>query len=114
MLTGKYKPGEDAPKGTRGADDDINAVLNRIYWTEENKKKGQELVKIASGMGITAAQLALAWCLRNPAVTSVISAATKVSQVEDNLKAADIAIPDDVAEKIEELYPAVETVESEH
>ena len=114
MLTGKYKPGEGAPEGTRGADDDINSVLNRLYWTEENKQKGQELVKIASGMGVTAAQLALAWCLRNPAVTSVISAATKVSQVEDNLKAADIDIPDDVAEKIEELYPAVETVESEH
>lgn len=114
MLTGKYKPGEGAPKGTRGADDDINSVLNRIYWTEENKQKGQELVKIASDMGVTAAQLALAWCLRNPAVTSVISAATKVSQVEDNLKSADIVIPDDVAEKIEELYPAVETVESEH
>ena len=114
MLTGKYKPGEDAPKGTRGADDDINSVLNRIYWTEENKQKGQELVKIASDMGVTAAQLALAWCLGNPAVTSVISAATKVSQVTDNLKAADIVIPDDVAEKIDELYPPVETVESEH
>ena len=114
MLTGKYKPGEEAPSGTRAADDDTNAVIKRMYWTEENKKKGQELVKIASDMGVTAAQLAIAWCLRNPAVTSVISAASKVSQVEDNLKAAEIEIPDDVAAKIEELYPPAEAVECEH
>ncbi len=114
MLTGKYKPGEDAPGGTRAADDDTNAVIKKLYWTEENKRKSQEFVTIASGMGVTPAQLALAWCLKNPAVTSVISAATKLSQVEDNIKAAEIVIPDDVLEKIEELYPPSETVESEH
>jgi aryl-alcohol dehydrogenase-like predicted oxidoreductase len=114
MLTGKYKPGEEAPEGTRAADDDTNEVIKRLYWTEENKRRAQELVKIASGMGITAAQLALAWCLKHPAVTSVISAATKVSQVDDNIKAADVVIPDDVVRKIEGLYPPPETVESEH
>ena len=114
MLTGKYKPGEDAAQGTRAADDDTNMVIRKLYWTEENKKKGQELVKIASDMGVTAAQLSIAWCLRNPAVTSVITGATKVSQVEDNIKAAEIDIPDDIARKIEELYPPVETVECEH
>ncbi|MCE5248834.1 aldo/keto reductase [bacterium] len=114
MLTGKYKPGEQAPEGTRASDDDTNEVIMRLYWTEENKRRSQELVKIASDMGITAAQLSIAWCLRNPAVTSVISAATKVSQVEDNIRAADVVIPDDIAAKIEELYPKPETVESEH
>ncbi len=113
MLTGKYKPGEDAPEGTRASDDDTNSVIMRLYWTEENKRKAQEFVKLASGMGVTPAQLSIAWCLRNPAVTSVISAATKVSQVEDNIAAAEIDIPDDVAAKIEELYPAPETVENE-
>jgi len=114
MLTGKYKPGEEPPPGTRAADEDTNDVIMRLYWTEENKRKAQEFVKIASEMGITPAQLAIAWCLRNPAVTSVISAATKVSQVEDNLKAAEVEIPDDVAGRIEELFPPPETVESEH
>jgi len=114
MLTGKYKPGEDAPHGTRAADEDTNQVIKGLYWTDENKEKGQELVKIASDLGITAAQLAIAWNLRNPAVTSVITGATKVSQVEDNIKAAEIDIPNDVAQKIEELYPPVETVECEH
>ena len=114
MLTGKYKPGEDAPPGTRAADEDINQIIKKLYWTEGNKEKGQELVKIASDLGVSAAQLAIAWCLRNPAVTSVITGASRVSQVEDNVKAAEIDVPDDVAEKIEKLYPPVESVECEH
>ncbi|MBN1551467.1 aldo/keto reductase family protein, partial [bacterium] len=100
MLTGKYKPGEEAPQGTRAADEDTNQIIKKLYWTEENKEKGQKLVKIASDLGVTAAQLAIAWCLRNPAVTSVITGATKVSQVEDNIRAAEIDIPGDIAQKI--------------
>ena len=114
LLTGKYKPGEKAPEGTRGADDDTNAILNRLYMTEKNKENAQKFAQIAREISVTPAQLAIAWCLRNPAVTSVISAATRLSQVEDNLAAADIKIPEDVAEKIEALYPPVEAVESEH
>jgi len=114
MLTGKYKPGEEAPEETRAADDDTNMVMKKLYWTEKNKQKAQKFVKIASEMEVTAAQLAIAWCLRNPAVTSVISAATRVSQVEDNLKAAEIRIPEGVAEEIERLYPQPETVECEY
>ena len=114
MLTGKYKPGEEAPEDTRAADEDTNMVMKKLYWTEENKQKAQEFVKIASEMEVTAAQLAIAWCLRNPAITSVISAATRVSQVEDNLKAADIVIPEGAAEEIERIYPQPETVESEY
>jgi len=114
MLTGKYKPGEAPPAGTRAADDDTNMILKKLYWTEENKEKAQKFVTFAQEMNVTPAQLALAWCLRNPAVTSVISAATKISQVEDNLKAADVTIPDEIAGNIETLFPAPETVESEH
>ena len=103
-----------APEKTRAADDDTNMVIKRLYWTEDNMLKAQEFVKIAWEMGITGAQLAIAWCLRNSAVTSAITGATKVSQVEDNLKAAEIVIPEDALKKIEELYPPVETVECEH
>ncbi len=113
MLTGKYKPGEEAQKGTRAANNDTNMVIKNMYWTEENKQKAQDFVKIAGEMGVTAAQLAIAWCLKNPAVTSVIAAATKISQLEDNLKAADIVIPDDAVEKINELFPSPKAVECE-
>jgi len=114
MLTGKYTSMGKAPEKTRAADDETNMVIKRLYWTEENMHKAQEFVKIAWEMGVTGAQLAIAWCLRNSAVTSAITGATRISQVEDNLKAAEIEIPEDALEKIEELYPPVETVESEH
>ena len=105
MLTGKYRPGEDAPEGTRASDPDQNSVIMELYWTEENKKKGQELMAIAGDMGVTAAQLSMAWCLRRPEVTSVIMGARSVKQVEENLKAAEVEISDEVAERLEALYP---------
>lgn len=105
MLTGKYPPGQDAPEGTRAAGDDTNMVIKHLYWTEEHKRKAQEFVGIAGEMGVTPAALAVAWVLRNPAVTSAIVGATKVAQIEDNVKAADIEIPDDVAERLDALFP---------
>jgi voltage-dependent potassium channel beta subunit len=105
MVTGKYPPGQDAPEGTRAADPDQNAVIKALYWTEENKIKGQKLAEIAEGMGVTGAQLSIAWCLRRSEVTSVIIGATRVAQVEENLKAAEIDLPEDVVEQLEDLYP---------
>jgi len=105
MLTGKYKPGKPAPAGTRAADPEQNAVINKLYWTEENKRRGQELAKIAKEMGVTAAQLALAWCLRRKEVTSVIIGARRVEQVKENLKAAEIQIPADALAQLEKVYP---------
>ena len=106
MLTGKYRPGEDAPEGTRAAGDDTNAVIKNLYWTEENKRAAQEFAGIAREMGVSPAALAVAWVLRNPAVTSAIIGATKVAQIEENVKAADIGIPDDVAARLDTLFPA--------
>ncbi len=105
MLTGKYLPGEPAPPGTRAADDETNQVMKHFYWTEEAKEKSKQFTKIADGMGVTAPALALAWCLKHPAVTSAIIGATKVAQIEENVKAAEIEIPDDVAAKLDALFP---------
>ena len=109
MLTGKYKPAEEAPSGTRAASDDTNMVLKALYWTEQNKRKSQELVNIAHEMGITAATLSLAWCLRRREVTSAIIGATSVSQIEENVRAAELVIPDDIAAKLEEIFPVPST-----
>jgi len=107
MLTGKYPPGEPAPEGTRAADPEQNSVIMDLYWNETNKEKGQEILAIAGEMGVTAAQLAIAWCLRHDAVTSVIVGARRVEQLEENLKAVDIEIPQEVVERLDELYPPV-------
>jgi len=106
MLTGKYKPGEEAPEGTRAADPDINLVIKGMYWSEENKENSQELVKMAEELGTTAATLSLAWCLRLPAVTSTIIGASKASQVVENANAADLEIPEEMVKQIDELFPA--------
>jgi aryl-alcohol dehydrogenase-like predicted oxidoreductase len=105
MLTGKYAPGASAPEGSRAADPDQNQVILKLYWTEENKRKGQELARIARDLGTSAACLALAWAMRHPAVTSVILGARTVVQLEENLRALEVQIPAEVAQKIEALYP---------
>jgi aryl-alcohol dehydrogenase-like predicted oxidoreductase len=76
-----------------------------LYWSEEKLRTVQEMKEMAGDLGLTCAQLAMAWCLRHPAVTSVISGVTKVSQLEDNLGAAEAKIPDDVYQKLNEMFP---------
>lgn len=105
MLTGKYKPGEAVPEGTRGASNDTNMVLNALYMTEENKVKSQTFAQIAGDLGASPATLALAWCLRRPEVTSTIIGATRSAQIEENVKAADLVIPQDVLKTLDELFP---------
>ncbi len=110
MLTGKYRPGEAAPEGSRASDDRQNLVIKAMYWTEEYKKKGQELAAIAKDFGVSAAELALAWCLRNPNISSVILGASRVDQLQQNLKALDLTLSDDVLARLETLYPQPEAI----
>jgi aryl-alcohol dehydrogenase-like predicted oxidoreductase len=105
MLTGKYKPGEEAPAGSRAADPRQNAVIKKMYWTEENKAKGRQLAALAAGLGVSAAELALAWCLKNPNVTSVILGASSVAQLQQNLEAAELRLSDEMVAALEDLYP---------
>ena len=81
-----------------------------MYWNEENKQKGQELVAIAQDFGVSAAELALAWCLKNKNVSSVILGASKVEQLEQNLKALDVEFTEDVLKRLEDLYPQPEAI----
>jgi aryl-alcohol dehydrogenase-like predicted oxidoreductase len=110
MLTGKYKPGEEAAQGTRAADPTKNSVIKAMYWTEENKRKAQELVSLAEQMGVGAAELAIAWCLRKPSVSSVILGTTSTAQLEQNLKAVDLELSDDVIAALDNMFPQPQTV----
>jgi len=110
MLTGKYRPGQEPPKGSRASDDRQNAVIKKMYWTEENKAKGRQLASLADELGVSAAELALAWCVSNPNVSSVILGASSVAQLQQNLKAADLTLPADVLKRLDAIYPAQEAV----
>ncbi len=105
MLTGKYKPGHEAPEGTRAADPDQNRVIRRLYWTEEYKQNAQKLVAISRELDTTAASLAIAWCMLHPAVSSVILGTQTVVQLEENLAALDVDIPSDIVAELDELFP---------
>jgi voltage-dependent potassium channel beta subunit len=103
ILTGKYNQG--IPKDSR-LDLDGFDWLREGYESEEGKdkiKKVAELLPIAEELGCTMAQLALAWCLRNPNVSTVITGASQPDQVVENMAALDVAskLEEQVMERIE-------------
>jgi aryl-alcohol dehydrogenase-like predicted oxidoreductase len=98
VLTGKYRPGEPMPKGSRGADDKSNMFMQGVL-TDETLASVQALVPLAEESGCTLGQFALAWCLRQSGVSSVIVGATKVTQIEENAAASGLQISQQVWEK---------------
>jgi voltage-dependent potassium channel beta subunit len=105
MLTGKYNDG--APSDSR-----VNLPgygwLKELFESEDGKariEKVKKLSKLADELGTNMARLALAWCLKNPNVSTLIMGASKVSQLEDNLQALDVVdqISDDLMEDIEKI-----------
>ena len=103
-LSGKYKPGE-APDGSRGADPARNMFMSR-YLSPEELARVEQLRPIAADLGMSLAQLALAWCLRQPGVSSVIVGVTRASQLEDNVKASGRPLPAEAVEALDAIYPA--------
>lgn len=97
VLTGKYNDG--IPSGSRA--DNIDWMAKGV--TEERIAKVRELSSIADELGVSMAALALAWALKNPVVSSVITGASKPEQVESNIKALDVAISAEVDAKIEAI-----------
>jgi len=86
MLTGKIRRGESAPEGSRAAGD----VNNLRYSSEHNLMVVEALLESAAAMSISPSQLALAWCMSQPGVTSPIFGARNMEQLESNLAVADI------------------------
>jgi len=85
LLTGKYRDG--VPPGSRGAIPRMQFLVADLTDKAKNDAVGK-LAKIAGELGCTLAQLAIAWCARNPNVSTVITGASRVAQVGENLKAA--------------------------
>lgn len=90
VLTGKYNNG--IPEGSRASLDSYKFIRNRIESEEGQAQiaKVRAMMPVAEEVGCTMAQLALAWCLKNPNVSTVITGATSPEQVEENLKAMDV------------------------
>jgi voltage-dependent potassium channel beta subunit len=84
VLTGKYLNG--IPDGSRMSLDSLSWLKEKV-WIEENINKVKELKHLANELGTTLAKLSIAWCLKNPNVSTVILGATKTDQLKENLDA---------------------------
>ncbi len=91
LLTGKYNDG--VPAGTRVSLPGYEWLRRRVESDEakQNIEKVKQLMSIANELGCTMAQLALAWCMKNPHVSTVITGASRASQVTENMRALEVA-----------------------
>jgi aryl-alcohol dehydrogenase-like predicted oxidoreductase len=109
VLTGKYKPGEEPPPDTRATSKDMGGFIGRWMKTELLEAV-QRLRPIADEAGLTMAQLALAWVLREPNVSSAIIGASRPAQVTDNAAVSGVQLNSDVLARIEETLADVLTL----
>ncbi|GAA4237491.1 aryl-alcohol dehydrogenase-like predicted oxidoreductase [Streptosporangium album] len=108
VLTGKYLPGQPPPAGSRATDPSGGNFISRML-NDDVLTRVQELKPIAGDLGLSMAQLAVAWVLQNPNVASAIIGATKPEQVRDNVKASGVKLDAEVLKKIDDvLGPVVE------
>lgn len=101
LLSGKYKPGAALPEGSRAADPGQNMFLNGGKLDQDTLVKVEKLGPIAAAAGLSMTQLALAWCLRQRNVSSVIIGASRPEQVEDNAGASGVVLSAEVLAAID-------------
>ena len=102
VLTGKYLKG--IPKGSRMEIETLSWIKDKV-WSPENQEKVQALHNLAGDLGVSLTNMSLAWCLKNPNVSSVILGATKPHQLEENLKSLEVLpkLTTEIMEKIDEV-----------
>jgi aryl-alcohol dehydrogenase-like predicted oxidoreductase len=110
VLTGKYKPGEAPAEGTRAASDQMGGFLGgSSFMADDVLEAVQRLEPIAAGLGLTTAQLALAWALRDDNVASAITGASRPEQVNANVAASGVKLDEGVLTEIEGLFAGLAT-----
>jgi aryl-alcohol dehydrogenase-like predicted oxidoreductase len=111
VLTGKYKPGAPPPPDTRMTSERMGWAMDR-FSSEQLLQAVQRLQPIADGLGITMAQLAIAWVLREPNVAAAIIGASRPQQVEDNASASGIELDEATLVAIDEAVEDVVVYDS--
>jgi aryl-alcohol dehydrogenase-like predicted oxidoreductase len=102
ILTGKYQPGEQPPADSRAGHAEAGQSM-RGFLTDEILERVQGLRPIADDLGLSMAQLAVAWVLQNENVAAAIIGASRPEQVHDNVKAAGVKLDADVMTRIDEV-----------
>ena len=102
VLTGKYKPGQPLPAGSRATDEKGGARMVRSFLDRPNiLERVQNLTPVADELGLSLAQLAVAWVLQNSNVAAAIIGASRPEQVVENVKASGVAIPAELMARID-------------
>ncbi len=103
ILTGKYKPGEDAPEGSRAARKDPRML--QAEWRQDSLKVAAEVARHCQQRDISPSRFALAWCLANPIITSIILGPRTLEQYQDNLGCLEITVTDEDEALVDSLVP---------
>lgn len=110
VLTGKYSPGQPAPAGSRAASAEMNAFMEtagRRYRSDFLLEAVAELKPIAADLNLSMAQMALAWVMRRPEVSSAIIGATRPEQITENAQAVGVMLPAEALVRIDRAVSAV-------
>jgi aryl-alcohol dehydrogenase-like predicted oxidoreductase len=110
VLTGKYRPGEPPPSDSRAASEEMGGMMDR-YRSDELFEAVQRLVPIAEQAGMSMANMALAWCLRQENVASAITGASRPEQVHSNAGASGVKLSQDTLDAIDEALADVMVIE---
>jgi aryl-alcohol dehydrogenase-like predicted oxidoreductase len=102
VLSGKYQPGAAPPAGSRATDDKGGADMVARWMDDDILTRVQTLAPVADEMGLTMAQLAVAWVLQNDNVAAALVGASRPEQVHENVKAAGVRIPAELMTRIDE------------
>jgi aryl-alcohol dehydrogenase-like predicted oxidoreductase len=103
VLTGKYKPGQPVPEGSRATDDKGGARAISRFMRDDVLERVQALTPIAGELSLSLAQLAVAWVLQNDNVATAIIGASRPQQVAENVAASGVVIPRELMARIDEV-----------
>jgi voltage-dependent potassium channel beta subunit len=103
LLTGKYKPGQPVPEGSRAGDERQNEWIKDRASDQNTLQCIDNLHSVAEEVGCTLSQLSLAWILATEGITSCITGATRPEQIEENSKASGIELSKDQLARIDEI-----------
>jgi aryl-alcohol dehydrogenase-like predicted oxidoreductase len=107
VLTGKYLPGQAPPAGSRATDDKGGADMISRWLEDDVLERVQQLRPIADGVGLSLAQLAVAWVLQNDNVAAAIIGASRPEQVTENVKAAGVELDEATLKAIDDVVAPV-------
>jgi aryl-alcohol dehydrogenase-like predicted oxidoreductase len=102
LLTGKYQKGKPLPQGSRATTPGVQNFITHML-NDKTLDKVAALQSLANELGITLSQLALAWVLRQPAISSALIGASKPEQIEENVKAVGITLSAEALQRIDSI-----------